>query len=815
MLDSVPALIAYVDKSGRYQWVNDEYRNWYGFASCELVGRNALEVLRERIGPGYAEQLRPYVEEALAGCEVTFEATHYYGGQRHDLLLSYRPDYAPDGTARGFVLLVTDQTEQRQIRRELQESEQKLRALTEMLPSTILTATPQGELDYLSSQFREVTGLPPDSGLGSGWTEIVHPADLSSTLGCRDRALSTGSRLEVQCRIRQRDGMYRWYLIRALPERDDHGTIIRWLGVATDIHAHVLAEEAIRESKECYRVLFEDNPIPMWTYDTKTLRILTANDLAVKKYGYTREEMVGMKVSEIRPAEDIAAIREFLHAPPEGSPIGPVRHKRKNGSVFWVEITCHSLSGGDPDVRLVVAQDVTERIRLHGELVRRASYDPLTGLPNRSLLVDRFQQAVQRARETGQRIAVLAIDFDRFKQVNDTFGHQIGDEFLKASALKLLSVLPGCDTLARVGGDEFTVLADCLDSNEECIQVAEKLIKALNEPLPVQDLMLQSSISVGIAFYPDHGTDFEEIHRRADFGLYHAKRLGGGCWSSYSQSETNGIQEALEIERALRRAIETGRFELHYQPIFSAGKEVRKLEALIRFPHPKLGLLLPDRFISVAEESGLIIPMGLWVLREACGQIQKWREQGLRAVPIAVNVSAAQFRRGNLAGDITAILEEFDVEPELLEIELTESLLMENTEHSWQQLRLLKAAGVRIGVDDFGTGYSSLSYLHRLPLDRLKIDKSFVQEMTAGGTKPIVRAVVELGKALGLSVIAEGVETEEQFREIAGMGCDLLQGFLFSTPKPAEVIAHLLTRDSPVVGPILNSRPVPIVGSLL
>ena len=466
-------------------------------------------------------------------------------------------------------------------------------------------------------------------------------------------------------------------------------------------------------------------------------------------------------------------------------------------------------------MRLVVAKDVNEQMRLHSEMVRRANYDSLTGLPNRSLLVDRFRQAVERALEAGQRLAVLAIDFDRFKQVNDTFGHQIGDEFLKSSARKLLSVLPECDTLARVGGDEFVVLADCLDSNEECIEVADRLIEALNAPIPIQDLSLQSSISVGIAFYPDHGTDFEEIHRRADFGLYHAKRLGGGCWSSYSQSETSGIQEALEIERSLRQAIETGRFELHYQPICSARKEVRELEALIRFPHPKLGLLLPDRFISVAEESGLIIPMGLWVLREACGQIKKWREQGLRAIPIAVNVSAAQFRGGDLAGDITAIMAEFEVQPELLEIELTESLLMENTEHSWQQLRLLKAAGVRIGVDDFGTGYSSLSYLHRLPLDRLKIDRSFVQEMTAGGTKPIVRAIVELGKALGLSMIAEGVETEEQFREIVGMGCDLLQGFLFSTPKPAEAIAHLLTRDSPVVGPIPNSQSVPIVESLL
>ena len=804
MLDSVPALIGYVDERGCYKWVSREYRTWYGLDSGELVGRPALEVLGEKIGPEYAEQLRPHVERALAGEEATFEATHYFGGQRHDVLLSYRPDRGADGRVQGFVLLVTDQTEQRRIRRELKQSERQLRTLTEMVPSTIWTATADGELDYISPRFEAITGLSREAGMGSGWAEIVHRSDLPGMIANRDLALSTVSLFEVKCRIRVRDGSYRWYLIRALPELGENQEIVRWLGAATDIHSQVEAEEAARAGEERYRLLFEDNPIPMWTYDTKTLRILTANDMALKKYGYTRDEMVGLKLSEIRPEEDVSAVMSLMLEPPEGSPIGPVRHRRKDGSVFWTEVTCHSLVGRCPDMRLVVAHDVTERVRLHAELLRRANYDPLTGLPNRRQLVEHFECAVERSKKTGQRIAVMTIDFDRFKQVNDTFGHKVGDEFLKASALKLLSALPESDTLARVGGDEFTVLADCLDSNEECSELADRLIAALQEPIQVCESKLQSSISLGIAFYPDHGHDFDEILRRADFGLYRAKRSGGSCWRSYSYSETRGIQESLEIERALREAVEEGRFELHYQPIVSPGKDLRKLEALIRFPHPELGLLLPGRFISVAEESGLIVPMGLWVLREACSQLRQWREDGLAVVPIAVNVSAAQFRRGNLASDITAILEEFEVEPELLEIELTESLLMENTENSWQHLRLLKGAGVSIAVDDFGTGYSSLSYLHHLPLNRLKIDASFVREMISGGTKPIVRAIVELAKALRLSVIAEGVETEAQFRELAEMGCDLFQGFLFSVPKSAAEIAPLLVNQPARTGVILR-----------
>jgi diguanylate cyclase (GGDEF)-like protein/PAS domain S-box-containing protein len=754
------------------------------------------------------------MERALAGFDATFEATHYFGGQRHDLLLSYRPDRGTDGRVQGFVLLVTDQTEQRQIRRELKQGERQLRTLTELLPSTIWTASPTGELTYISSQFREVTGLSEDAGLGSGWTAIVHPEDCPAVVEFRETALRTGQPLEMQCRVRHRDGGYRWNLIRAVPEQNEAGDVTRWLGIATDIHAQVLGEQAARESERRYRLLFEDNPLPMFTYHTKTLQILSANDLAVMKYGYSREELLGLKITEIRSVQDIVPLLPYFHEPPEGSPIGPVRHRRKDGTAFWVEVTCHSLSGEDEDVRLLVAQDVSEKVRLHAELVRRADYDPLTGLPNRRILVEHFGRAVVRAKEMGQRVAVLAIDFDRFKQVNDTFGHKVGDEFLKASAQRLLSALPESDTLARVGGDEFTVLADCLDSSEECLEIVDKLIASLNEPVTIEDFQLRSSISVGIAFYPDHGEDFEEIHRRADFGMYHAKRSGGACWSCYSKLETQGIEESMEIERSLREAIREGRFELHYQPIISPGKDIRKLEALLRFPHPKLGLLPPARFIPVAEESGLIVPMGLWVLREACRQLRQWRKEGLDVVPVAVNVSAAQFRRGNLASDITEILEEFEVEPELLEIELTESLLMENTESSWQHLRLLKRAGVSIAVDDFGTGYSSLSYLHHLPLNRLKIDASFVREMISGGTKPIVRAIVELAKALRLSVIAEGVETDEQFLELAEMGCDLFQGFLFSAPKRASEIAPLLVKQPRRTG-VVVTMPMPSERELL
>lgn len=792
ILERVPALIAYVDANGCYKWVNQEYKNWYGMAAEGIVGRPALEVLREWIGSEYAEQLRPRMEEALRGADVTFEASHHFGGKRHDLVLSYRPDRDETGAVRGFVLLVTDQSEQKRIGRELKASEERFRTLTETLPSVVWTASTDGEIDYLSGQFREITGVAAEAGLGSAWLDVIHPDDVEETVARWKAALERGTLFDKRYRVRQRDGSYRWYVARALPQRDPSGNIVRWVGVSTDIHRQVTAEEEIRESERKYRLLFDDNPLPMMTYDTRTLCILSVNESAIAKYGYSREEFLRLRLSDIRPPEDVAALLPMMRNPPQGQSIGPVRHRRKDGGIFWVQHICHSLSQGNPATRLVVSQDVTEQVRLDEELARRANYDALTGLPNRSLLLERYRQAVERAKATGQRIALLAIDFDRFKHVNDIFGHQIGDEFLCISTRRLLGRLRPSDTLARLGGDEFVALAEGMVTGESCAQTAERLMGALSEPVAVRDIQLQSSISVGLAVYPDDGEELDDLLRHADFALYRAKRAGRACWKRYSREETWGIQEAMEIERGLRNALQRGGFALHYQPIFSHDREIVKLEALIRFAHPALGLLPPARFIPIAEESGMITPIGLWALHEVCRQIRQWRAEGLRAVPVAVNVSAVQFLRGDLARDIREIVEEYGIEPEMLEVELTESVLMENTEQSWQQLRLLKETGIRITVDDFGTGYSSLSYLHWLPLDSLKIDGSFVQKITSGKPNPIVRAIVDLGRNLGLSVVAEGVETTEQYQELVRIDCDLLQGFLFSAPKPAAEIACFL-----------------------
>ena len=442
----------------------------------------------------------------------------------------------------------------------------------------------------------------------------------------------------------------------------------------------------------------------------------------------------------------------------------------------------------------MLAQDVTERVKLQEELRRRAQHDSLTGLPNLSLLAERFEESVQNARRAGQKLAIISVDFDRFKQINDTFGHHLGDEFLKASVHRMQQVLRNSDTLARVGGDEFTIIAGPLPNNDECWKLAQRLVDGQRAPMTVADLELASSVSVGLTVYPDDGESLNDLLRRADYGLYQAKRAGRNCCRSYCAEDTMGVREALHIERLLRDAPEAGRLLLHYQPQFNAAGKVISMEALLRLQDETLGLVPPARFIAIAEETGAINALGTWVLNEVCRQMAAWRAAGLRPVPVAVNVSPAQFARGDFQPEVEKALQLHGLEPELLELEVTESLLMENLEQSREQLKTLRQTGVRIAMDDFGTGYSSLSYLDALPLDTIKIDRSFIKNIGAGRATAILEAIVHLGRSMGLCVVAEGVETEEQRAELVRLSCHRLQGYLLAKPAPAAAVMHLIER---------------------
>jgi diguanylate cyclase (GGDEF)-like protein len=430
------------------------------------------------------------------------------------------------------------------------------------------------------------------------------------------------------------------------------------------------------------------------------------------------------------------------------------------------------------------------------QLRHLATHDALTGLPNRVLLDDRLDQTIVLAERDKRRFAVLVLDLDRFKVINDSLGHRAGDELLNEVARRLQSVVTKPDTVARIGGDEFVLVLGSATERMDAERIAQRAIDALKAPVRISGVDLHISTSIGIAFYPTDGTWSENLIAHADAAMYCAKQRGHNNLQFFEQGMDIATRERVKLESDLHTAVAQGQFELHYQPkVETATDDFHSVEALIRWQHPERGTIMPENFIPLAEDSGLINAIGEWVLREACRQCKAWQQEGLPPMRVAVNVSASQFRQGNLLGVIHAAVNDAGLDPRCLELELTESAVMTNPEESASILEKLSSMGVLVSVDDFGTGYSSMSYLRRFPIDKLKIDRGFVKDlMTRADDASIVQAIISLAHSLRLKVVAEGVETPEQLHSLKSMGCDQYQGFHFSPPLSATDIGALMRR---------------------
>ena len=443
----------------------------------------------------------------------------------------------------------------------------------------------------------------------------------------------------------------------------------------------------------------------------------------------------------------------------------------------------------------IEAQKLTDQVEAAKvELDHLAHHDVLTGLPNRILLQDRLSQAIELARRQCTQLAVMFMDLDQFKHINDSLGHGIGDQLLQSVAQRLVACVRQSDTVSRQGGDEFVLLLPHIEHAEDAALSAQKLLAALVPPHRIDRHELHISVSIGISIYPDDGQDAETLIKSADTAMYHAKENGRNNYKFFEQSMNARAVQRQSVEASLRRALERQEFVLHYQPKINLHSgTIVGVEALIRWQHPELGLLLPAQFVPIAEECGLILPIGRWVLREACLQARAWQDAGLAPITVAVNTSAIEFRAKDFLENLRVTLEEAHLEPRYLELELTESVLMRDAGSTDSVLHALAGLGVKLAVDDFGTGYSSLSYLKQFPIDTLKIDQSFVNQITSNpDDATIVSAVIGMGKSLKQSVIAEGVETSEQLAFLQTQGCDEGQGLYFSPPVTAEGLIALL-----------------------
>lgn len=484
----------------------------------------------------------------------------------------------------------------------------------------------------------------------------------------------------------------------------------------------------------------------------------------------------------------------------EGRWRGEVMNHRVNGEPFaeWVTMTTVRDADGQTVNYVGVFADISDTKEAQQTLYEMVNHDALTGLPNRRLLNELTDHALRRAERERTGLAVLFVDLDRFKVVNDTLGHQVGDKLLVEVSNRLNAVMRDSDTVARLGGDEFLVMMDSLRDVEDASRVAKKIVSALQSEFEIDGKEIFIGASVGISVYPGDGRDVDSLIKAADIAMYQVKSEGKNNYRFYSADLSETAVERFTMESQLRRALERHQFEVYYQPQVSVTTgRIVGAEALVRWQHPELGVVPPAKFIPLAEETGLVVPIGEWVLRKAARQVVEWAAQGLKLQSVSVNISGMQVQRSNFPDVVYGILIETGCDPTLLELEITESIVMHNTESVISTFNRIKEPGVRLAIDDFGTGYSSLAYLKRLPLDKLKIDQSFVQELTINADdKAIASAVIALARSLGLAVIAEGVETQEQLDILAEMGCDDVQGYLFGRPVTAAEFAEILRADT-------------------
>ena len=526
--------------------------------------------------------------------------------------------------------------------------------------------------------------------------------------------------------------------------------------------------------------------------------IVYVNRAFCQTTGYDAGEVMGKTPAVLNSGRHdevfFAGMRAALDS--DGHWQGEIWNRRRNGEVFpqWMGISVLRDDSGSVTNYVSIALDISERKAAEERLHYVSHYDALTGLPNRVLLRDRLQQAIALADRTHGKVAMLSLDLDRFKVINDTLGHQAGDELLQQVVARLQEVVRGSDTISRQGGDEFIIVAPEQAAAGVATRIAQKIQERLQQPFRVRSDEVRVTSSVGIAIYPDDGTDFETLLKKCDIAMYHAKESGRATYRFYTEALNLDADAGLRLEAELQRALQRHEFVLHYQPQIDieSGKVVGA-EALVRWQHPERGLLSPAKFIPLAEESGLIVGLGDWVMREACRQNRAWQRDGLPPIPVSVNLSAPQMHDPAFAAHVGAILTEAELAPQWLELELTESILIQDAEHVLETVRALKLLGVRLSIDDFGTGYSSLAYLKRFAVDKLKIDQSFIRDLCRDGDDAaIVQAVIQLGRSLNLRTLAEGAETIEQVDYLRENGCLHVQGFYFSKPLPADEFAAFL-----------------------
>jgi diguanylate cyclase (GGDEF)-like protein/PAS domain S-box-containing protein len=667
-----------------------------------------------------------------------------------------------------------------------EQADARLREALDILPQGIVFLDAEGRYILWNQQYSDIYKrsadlFHPGAKLADTLRIGIARGDYPEAIGREDEWLA--QRLSLLANPRGRHEQHladgRWIMIEE--RRTSDGGVI---GLRVDI-----TEMKRREAS--FRLLFDGNPVPMFVCARDDRRILAVNDAAIDHYGYDRATLLTMNLRNIEDDADQTQFHDLESAAADEDAGKTWTHRKADGTPIDVAIFSRLLTHDDIPAVLIAAMDITERKRAEARVAYMAHHDALTALPNRVKLRLRMEEMLTRMQRQGGGVAALCIDLDGFKSVNDALGHSFGDLLLQMVARRLQGVAREGDCVARLGGDEFAILQADVAAPEHVSAFAQRLLAVVGEPYDLNGHQISIGGSVGIALAPGDAIDADRLLKCADMALYRAKADGRGTFRFFEQDMDARVQARHRLEVDLRAALQSGGLELHYQPLVDLRSgEVTAFEALIRWPHPERGMIPPVEFIPVAEETGLIAPLGAFVLRQACADAAHWP----RNVKVAINLSPLQFRHGNLLVLVMEALTKSGLSAQRLELEITETLLLEKSEHVLATLHALRALGVRISMDDFGTGYSSLSYLRSFPFDKIKIDRSFVHDLDANAdSQAIVRAIVSLGTSLGITITAEGVETESDLARLQAEGCNEGQGFLFSKARPAKDIFQYLT----------------------
>jgi diguanylate cyclase (GGDEF)-like protein/PAS domain S-box-containing protein len=680
-----------------------------------------------------------------------------------------------------------------------------LRAIINQVPELVYAKDTKGRFVVANDAVARDVGLNRSEDLIGKTDFDLFPAEMAQGFfDIEQRIIASGQpMIDMDEKRTDESGDTKWLLTTKVPMKDDRGEIVGLIGVARNITERVRAETNWKAERALFRAMIDQVPDYLFVKDTRS-RFVVANRAVAADLGLKPEDLIGKTDFELHPSE---RARKFFS---DEQKVIKSYEPMIDIDEFIVDIAgvkkCLSTSkvplrdDRNEIIGIVgIARDVTERKRAEDQIHFMAHHDALTGLPNRILLMDRLTQALLQAQRNDTRVTVIFIDLDNFKLINDSLGHHAGDVLLKTVAARTVKCVRATDTVVRLGGDEFVVLLiDQADSPVVVPVVLDKIRAAIAEPVPIEDQLIRVTCSIGLACFPESGSDAETLLKNADAAMYQAKEKGRDNFQFYSAEMNVIADERRVLQESLRTGLARNEFALVYQPqVDLRSGRIFAVEALVRWHDPELGVVLPAKFIPIAEETGLIVPLGEWVLREACRQNKAWQKAGIPPTTVCVNVSACQFREKDWVKRVTQALKDTGLEAKYLELELTENVLMQDVDQAIATMRQLQAIGVQFSIDDFGTGYSSLSALKSFPIARLKIDQSFIRNLPYNANdRSIATAVISLGQKLNMKVIAEGVETDAQLAFLIENKCDEIQGYHFSKPVGPDAIPALLREHS-------------------